>query len=190
MSSTPPPSPAPQGSTAADCAQQLRRLFPALFDGPPKPLKLRIQADIQQRAPGTFARKALSAFLHRHTGSTAYLNALVRAPERLDLDGQPAGAISDEHRQAARDELARRRANHEARRQLEDGLRRHRAAVARDFEATTLTRANFCALKGIPVEALDELLEQARREAAEARPPQSVPAGRREPRPRAAAKGR
>lgn len=188
MSSTPPASTAPPGGTAADCAQQLRRLFPALFDGPPRPLKLRIQADIQQRAPGTFARKALSAFLHRHTGSTAYLNALVRGSSRLDLDGQPAGEISEEHRQAAREELARRRANHEARRALEDGLRRHRAALARDFETTTLTRANFCALKGIAVEALDELLEQARREAAEARPP--ARAERREQRPQAAVKGR
>jgi hypothetical protein len=188
MSSTPPSPPSPPGSSAADCAQQLRRLFPALFDGPPRPLKLRIQADIQQRAPGTFARKALSAFLHRHTGSTAYLNALVRGRDRLDLDGQPAGEISDEHRQAASDELARRRANHEARRQLEDGLRRHRATVLRDFESTTLTRANFCALKGIPAEALDGLLEQARREAAEARPP--ARAERHERRPQAAAKGR
>jgi sRNA-binding protein len=188
MSSTPPSPPSPPGSSAADCAQQLRRLFPALFDGPPRPLKLRIQADIQQRAPGTFARKALSAFLHRHTGSTAYLNALVRGSSRLDLDGQPAGEISEEHRQAAREELARRRANHEARRALEDGLRRHRAALARDFETTTLTRANFCALKGIAVEALDELLEQARREAAEARPP--ARGERREQRPQAAVKGR
>ena len=188
MSSTPDPLPAPNGATAADCAEQLRRLFPALFDGPPKPIKLRIQADIQQRAPAIFARKALSAFLHRHTGSTAYLNALVRADQRLDLDGQPAGEISDEHRQAARDELARRRANHEARRQLEDGLRRQRAGVLRDFETTTLTRANFCALKGIPADTLDGLLEQARREAAEARPP--AHAERRAHRPQAAAKGR
>jgi sRNA-binding protein len=188
MSSTPPAAPAPNAAPAADCAEQLRRLFPALFDGPPKPIKLRIQADIQQRAPGTFARKALSAFLHRHTGSTAYLNALVRAEQRLDLDGRPAGEISDEHRQAARDELARRRASHEARRALEDGLRRHRASLLRDFESTTLTRANFCALKGVAVEALDELLAQARTDAAEARP---MPPPRRQRRePKFSAKGR
>ena len=70
----------PDRHRAADCAQQLRRLFPALFDGPPRPLKLRIQADIQQRAPGTFARKALSAFFRRHTGSTGYLIAMVPRP--------------------------------------------------------------------------------------------------------------
>lgn len=92
--------------------------FPALFGAAvPKPLKLRIQADIQQRAPGTFTRKALSAFLHRHTTSTAYLKALVAAETRFDLDGAPAGEIAAEHREAAAAELARRRAIVQARRQ-------------------------------------------------------------------------
>ncbi|MFO1062221.1 MAG: hypothetical protein U1E53_35270, partial [Dongiaceae bacterium] len=38
----------------AECARQLRERFPALFDGPARPLKLRIQADIKERAPGVF----------------------------------------------------------------------------------------------------------------------------------------
>ena len=44
----------------AACAQQLAERFPALFAGKPKPLKLRIQADIQERAPGVFTKQALS----------------------------------------------------------------------------------------------------------------------------------
>ncbi|MBN8511186.1 MAG: prop effector ProQ, partial [Burkholderiales bacterium] len=54
------------------CAAALRARFPALFGGAPKPLKLRIQADIQARAPGVFTKAALSAFLRRHTGRHGY----------------------------------------------------------------------------------------------------------------------
>jgi sRNA-binding protein len=107
--------PRPELSPAA-CAALLAEHFPALFSGPPRPLKLRIQADIQARAPGLFTRKSLSVFLHRHTTTNAYLNALVKAPQRVDLDGADAGEIADEHKAAAVEELARRKAVHETRR--------------------------------------------------------------------------
>ncbi len=162
---------APAGAAApmtpADCAQQLKQRFPALFGGPVKPLKLRIQVDIQERAPGVFTKQALSAFFRRHTGSTSYLIAVSKAAHRFDLDGQASGEISDEHRQVALDELARRRANQESRRELEEQQRRNRAGLLRDFQATTLTQANFCALKGVPLDELDGLLKIARAEAAE-----------------------
>ncbi|MEQ1686639.1 MAG: ProQ/FinO family protein [Burkholderiaceae bacterium] len=167
--------------TPAACAARLSELFPALFTpGTPQPLKLRIQADIQLRAPGIFTKKSLSVFLHRHTTNTAYLRAVANAPQRIDLDGQPAGEIADEHRQAAVAELERRRAMHDARRDAErnaqraahDEARRARAAeeeqrreasgLLRAFETTTLTRANFCALKGLTEAQLDTMLAQAR----------------------------
>jgi sRNA-binding protein len=165
----------------AACAQQLKERFPALFGGPAKPLKLRIQADIQQRAPGVFTKQVLSAFLRRHTGSTSYLIALSKARHRINLDGEPDGELSDEHRQAALDELARRRSLHESRRALEDEQRRNRATLLRDFQATTLTRSNFCALKGVPDQELDALLEQARVEAQSAPMPARAPDGPRGP---------
>lgn len=148
-------------------AEQLKTLFPALFGGAPKPLKLRIQADIQERAPHQFSKTVLSAFLRRHTGSTAYLIAISKNTQRFDLDGQPAGELSAEHRQVAADELARRRSVHDERRQLDQQQRRNRAGLLHDFEATTLTSANFCALKGVALEELDGLLERARAEAEE-----------------------
>jgi hypothetical protein len=151
----------------AECGQQLKQLFPALFGGAVKPLKLRIQVDIQERAPGTFTKQALSAFFRRHTGSTSYLIAVTKAAHRFDLDGQPAGEISDEHRKVALDELARRRSNQESRRELEEQQRRNRAGLLHDFQTTTLTKANFCALKGVAVDELDGLLEIARGEAEE-----------------------
>jgi ProP effector len=115
----------------AACAARLAELFPAVFTpGAAKPLKLRIQADIQQRAPGIFTRKTLSIYLHRHTTSTAYLKALAKAPSRIDLNGTPAGEVADEHRQAAVAELERRRALHDARRAAERQAQRdaHRGA--------------------------------------------------------------
>lgn len=156
-----------RNAAAADCAALLKQTFPALFAGGAKPLKLRIQADIQERAPGQFTKQALSAFLRRYTGGTSYLVALTKSPHRFDLDGNPAGEISEEHRKAASDELARRRANRQAREQLEEDQRRNREQLLRDFERTTLTPANFCALKGVAQEELEGLLELARREAQE-----------------------
>lgn len=206
----------PELSPAA-CGARLAGLFPALFAQRPQPLKLRIQADIQQRAPGTFTRKTLSAFLHRHTTTNAYLTALTQAPQRVDLDGAPAGDIADEHRLAAVQELARRRGLHEERRAGEnaarraaeaqarqahaaqDQQRRDRAALLRAFETSTLTRANFCALKGLAEADLEAQLVQARAEALqraqEPRPEPRTDAGARPdarhgPRPaRAAGRG-
>lgn len=220
----------------AAVAERLAALFPALFGSAPQPLKLRIQADIQQRAPGTFTKKSLSIFLHRHTTSTAYLKALSAAPQRVDLDGQPAGEVAEEHRQAAAIELERRKGVHAARRQAEraaerdaqrdaqraahraerdrhqaermerakqaaerekqraehdaqraaqapasrapapeDAARREADAVLRAYASSTLTKANFCVLKGISEGQLDALIAQA--------PPPAPPPPRREARP-------
>jgi ProP effector len=117
-----PPAESPAGSltnapelSPAACGARLAELFPALFTapgapGPAKPIKLRIHADIQARAPGVFTKRMLGIFFSRYTTSNAYLKALSIAPHRFDLDGQPAGEIAAEHRQAATDELARRHA--------------------------------------------------------------------------------
>lgn len=112
---TPEPAARPEPSVA-DTARLLAEHFPALFGaGVIKPIKLRIHADIHQRAPGVFTKKALSIFLQRHTTGTAYLRALVaEGATRTDLDGQPVGEIATEHRDAAAVELERRRAIVEA----------------------------------------------------------------------------
>ncbi len=162
--STPQPGAEQQAQQAA-CAEQLKAMFPALFAGAPKPVKLRIQADIQERAPGQFSKQQLSSFLRRHTGSTAYLNAVVKSTHRYDLDGNEAGEVSAEHKQVARDELNRRRTKHQERLAQEEASRRQRFELLRAFETTTLTRANFCALKGLAEDQLDGLLQQAREEA-------------------------
>jgi len=178
--------PALAALSPAACAAELAARFPAVFaPGASRPLKLRIQADIQLRAPGIFARKVLSIVLQRHTTTNAYLKALLSAPHRVDLDGMPAGDVAAEHAQAAGAELERRRALHESRRAAErdaqreardaarrageaaDKARGERAALLRAHETTTLTRKNFCALKGVSEAELDAVLEQARQERAQ-----------------------
>ena len=165
------PATKPAELSPAACAEKLKQLAPALFSGAAKPLKLRIQVDIQERAPGVFTKQALSAFFRRYTGSTSYLLAVAKGTHRFGLDGQPAGEITDEHRKVANEELARRRENQQSRRELEEQQRRNRAGLLHDFERTTLTRANFCVLKGVADEELDGLLVIAREEAAQPRGP-------------------
>lgn len=191
MTSPTPLPPVASESTPAACLQQLKALFPALFSGAVKPLKLRIQADIQERAPGQFTKQQLSGALRRLTGGTAYLIALSKSAHRYDLDGQEAGELSSEHREAAVTELARRRALQQERRELELQQRRQRAGLLRDFQTTTLTRANFCALKGIAEDALDALLEQAASEVEEDRQQRAAqgPAERERRGPRSDARG-
>ena len=177
------PAPAAAPMTPAECGQVLKQRWPALFAGAAKPIKLRIQKDIQERDPGAFTRSVLSGFLHRHTGSSSYLLAVSKGGPRFDLDGKPDGEITEEHRKVASEELARRRANQSARIELEQQQRRNRAGLLHDFERTTLTRANFCALKGVAESELDGLLAIAREEVAQApmAPRDRAPAARREP---------
>jgi hypothetical protein len=181
------------GAPDIDVAAELRKRFPALFGRQIKPLKLRIQADIQAAAPGVFTRPGLSAFLRRFTGGNGYLIALSKASHRYDLFGAEAGELLDEHRAAAVTELARRRELNAARITEQDKIARLRHAEAEllaqqrynrsvllyDFEHTTLTRGNFCVLKGVPVDELDGLIAQARQEAiedaAKPRPPMQAP---------------
>ena len=132
--STAAPPATPELSPGAT-ARRLAEIFPALFgnQGPAKPIKLRIQADLQLRAPGIFNKRSLGLFLSRHTTTTAYLKGLVHAPCRFDLDGAPAGDIDAIHREAAAEELHRRRALVDARRAAErEALRASERANGRN----------------------------------------------------------
>ncbi len=62
-----------------------------------KPLALRIDNAILERFP-EFERKVLRVALRMHTASTRYLKAVERSAQRFDLDGNPAGEVTDEQR--------------------------------------------------------------------------------------------
>lgn len=131
---TAPAATAASGMSPAACGAKLAELFPALFgpEGPPKPIKLRIHVDLQARAPGVFSRRVLGPFFARYTTSNAYLKALSTATQRFDLDGQPAGEVTEEHRAAAVSELARRREIAIAKRAAERGAQRPQHAPRAD----------------------------------------------------------
>lgn len=165
------PHPQPRGDKraapvdTAACAAELKARFPALFGGASRPLKLQIQADIQARAPGVFTRRELSAFLHRYTTSTNYLIALSQQPARLDLDGQPAGEVAAEHRDAAAHEVERRRA-----------LRKEREAQMQ--EARRAARQGHRADEGRPPRRTEPGAAAPAAAAAPARPAAEDPARR------------
>ena len=159
---------------------RLAELFPALFaaaapgaPGPAKPIKLRIHADIQARAPGLFSKRVLGLFFSRYTTTTAYLKALVNAPQRLGLDGEAAGDITEEHRQLARDELARRQALAAERRAALRPPRRERPPT-RESDAAQATAPD----------AAPDLRASARPEKRPERRPDNRPPGRPPQRPR------
>ncbi len=189
MSETPAAPATPETPAAVEPVREaqaagglLKQLFPALFSGGPRPIMLKVQQAIEARAPGRFTKKALSGFLARHTASTSYLIALTKSEQRYDLDGQPAGELSAEHREAAKKLLAERRERVKAREQEMETARRWRLDLLHGFETSPLSRANFCALKGVEESQLDALLEQARAERA-ALPPAPPRGERRGPRP-------
>jgi ProP effector len=132
--------PAPPALSREACARELAARFPALFaatDGAVLPIKLRIHLDIHARAPGVFSRAVLGAFFARHTTTTPYLKSLVAAATRFDLDGAPAGDIADVHRQAAIDELARRRDIVKARQRMQRQALGPTAPTAEGAASTT-----------------------------------------------------
>ena len=65
-----------------------------------KPLALKIDSSILARF-SDFDRKNLRIALRMHTASTKYLKAVERGTERFDLDGKPAGEVTQEQREHA-----------------------------------------------------------------------------------------
>ena len=82
---------------------------------------------------------------------------------------------------AATEELARRRANTQARIALESEQRANRATLLKEFEANTLPAAEFAAAKGVPEAELEPLIARARKEALEPPPAPAFNRDRRGP---------
>lgn len=64
------------------------------------PLAIGIHKVLRERMP-ELSREQISRALKIHTASTRYLKSLSNAEHRLDLDGNPAGEITPEQREAA-----------------------------------------------------------------------------------------
>ena len=79
--------------------------FPAAFNvSRPKPLKLRIDKDLL--ASGGLSQDEIGQGLACYTGRARYLDSLTVGATRIDLEGKPAGTVSERHAGDAKHRLA------------------------------------------------------------------------------------
>lgn len=80
-----------------------RRYTDTFFKGHTRPLKVGIHEDLVAREPwpDKLVRRALACYVHL----PRYLKAVRAGAERVDLDGQPAGAVSEGEARHARKKL-------------------------------------------------------------------------------------
>lgn len=82
--------------------QQLAEKYPVIKSS--QPLAIGINKKLAELHP-ELDQKSLRAALFHHTRSFAYVKTLSKAAHRVDLDGQPAGEITDEQRAHAAGQL-------------------------------------------------------------------------------------
>jgi ProP effector len=71
------------------------------------PLAIGIDKQLFEQMPEV-SRKSLRVAMRSHTISTRYLKELEKGTVRLNLDGTPAGEVTDENRQHAAEQLRER----------------------------------------------------------------------------------
>ena len=88
----------------------LTERFPQCFsvDGPRKPLKVGIYADIVAALDGAVTPEQLRRGLAAYTGVAGYLRGIVPGASRFDLDGKAAGVVTFEEAAAAKGTMARK----------------------------------------------------------------------------------
>jgi ProP effector len=96
---------APVAMSARSLLKQLQQQFPAFRNC--LPLAIGIDKQLLARVPD-LDRKTMRAALGIHTGSLRYLRAMEKATVRYDLDGAAGAAVTDTHRQHAKEVLQQR----------------------------------------------------------------------------------
>jgi ProP effector len=77
-----------------------------VFERRRKPLKLKIHLDLQTALDGAVTPDELSRALHFYCGNVGYLRAMLCGAWRVDLSGNPPGAVSAAEEAHAREKLA------------------------------------------------------------------------------------
>ncbi|UPQ86798.1 RNA chaperone ProQ [Vibrio sinaloensis] len=94
--------------------------FPKCFtlEGEAKPLKIGIFQDLAERLADDpkVSKTQLRAALRQYTSSWRYLHGVKPGAVRVDLDGNPAGELDEEHVEHAKTALAESKAKVQARR--------------------------------------------------------------------------
>lgn len=87
----------------------LQTAFPNAFNPKePVPLKVNIHKDVQDLKAPVSARQLQKA-LKWHTGSPAYLEAVVNGQDRYDLNAHPVEPVSSQHKEWARQQIGVRK---------------------------------------------------------------------------------
>lgn len=107
-----------------------------------QPLALGVHKRIRELLPEIEAPQ-LRAALRTHTTSTKYLKALVANRQRIDLDGQAAGEVTDEQRAVADTQLRERFAKQAERKKAEASARKEREAEGQRQEKLAQLAARF-----------------------------------------------
>lgn len=108
---------------------RLRAEFPIFRDY--QPLALGIHKALVERIPELDKAQVRNA-LHLHTGATRYLKSLVEGAPRLDLDGNPAGAVTAEQQTQAVTTLKERLRKQAEKRRAEDEAKKRQEKEARE----------------------------------------------------------
>lgn len=127
------------GSTSSQNARQLlkdlQESFPVLRDC--RPLAIGIDKQLMARLPD-MDRKVLRIALGIHTHSLRYLKAMEKAALRTDLEGNPAGEITQEQRTHAseliKERLQKQAEQRRAQREADALARQHAEKLGRLVE--------------------------------------------------------
>jgi sRNA-binding protein len=83
----------------------LRQQYPHAFCSPPRPLARNTTGTLLERHTDNLGRRAIFAAVRIWTNWTHYQTALVPGAIRYDLDGNPAGIVSEEEVTATKTKL-------------------------------------------------------------------------------------
>ena len=120
--------------------ETLTTRFAAFRDG--LPLALGIHKAIKEQMPEVDLGQ-LRLALKAHTASFRYLKAIATGKQRFDLDGNPAGELTDEHREIAANELRQRFKKAAERRKVEEKARKDQEARQQHAEKLAQLAARF-----------------------------------------------
>ena len=104
--------------------EALATLWPKAFTTDPRerhPLKVGIFHDIEAACAGTLTKLEISVAMRWYTSGGSYLWRLKTGATRIDLQGQPAGTVTEEEAKHAKARLAARKVRHRKQKAVSGG---------------------------------------------------------------------
>lgn len=154
-----PSTPAKSKNKFASVQPVLEKLFafyPHLFGERFLPLKLGIFQELLAAHPDDFKRDTLKIALGVHTRSSRYLQSVAAGQKRHDLTGAAVDDVAPEHVFLSIVELFQRRQA----RSTEDLRPKLHAQLLAAFERSGLSRQDYLACIGTPVESIQAVLDE------------------------------